>query len=110
MTTWEQNDIGVHIDDAVTTVEIHRPPNNFFDVELLRTLAEAYERIGKDSTCRAIVLCSTGKNFCAGAHFTNEEDRGPDDDPMAIYEQGARLFDIPIPVVARPPLRSGTRD
>ena len=63
-------DVGVTLDDEfVATVEIHRPPENYFDVALIRSLAEAYEALDADGGCRAIVLCSEGKHFCAGADF-----------------------------------------
>jgi enoyl-CoA hydratase/carnithine racemase len=52
-------------DDLVATVEIGRAPNNFFDVELVSSLADAYESLAGNDSCRAIVLCSEGKHFCA---------------------------------------------
>ena len=51
-------------------VEIHRPPDNFFDVKLIRSLAEAYAALDADPSCRAILLCAEGKHFCAGADFS----------------------------------------
>ena len=59
-------DIGT---DGVATVEIHRPPSNFFDAQLIRSISEVYEALDEDPACRAIVLCSEGKHFCAGANF-----------------------------------------
>src|SRR3989442_7712577 len=61
--------VTVH-DDFVATVEVHRPPNNFFDVALIQSLADAYEALDLRDECRAIVLCSEGKHFCAGAKLT----------------------------------------
>ena len=55
--------------DRVAVVEFSRPPNNYFDGELIRGIADAYERLDGDPGCRAIVLCSAGKHFCAGANF-----------------------------------------
>ena len=61
-------DITVDVgEDLVARVEIHRPPNNFLDAGLVADLADAYERLDGDEGCRAIVLCSEGKHFCAGA-------------------------------------------
>src|SRR5439155_1569186 len=45
--------------------------------------------------CRAIVLCSTGKHFCAGANFGG---RNPAEGPL--YEEAVRVFAAQTPVVA----------
>jgi len=67
-------DVSVHVaDDFVATVELHRPPNNYFDLVLIRSLAEALESVDADPACRAVVLCSQGKHFCAGANFGDGE-------------------------------------
>jgi enoyl-CoA hydratase/carnithine racemase len=85
-------------DDCVATVEIARPPNNFMDFELIRSLADAYETADADPRCRAIVLCSDGKHFCAGVDFTTApRDAGG---PAALYDQAVRLFRAATPVVA----------
>jgi 2-(1,2-epoxy-1,2-dihydrophenyl)acetyl-CoA isomerase len=88
-------DVGVTLDDGfVATVELRRPPNNFFDVSLVASLADAYEWLAADGRCRAIVLCSEGKHFCAGADFSGSGDTG------ALYREAARVFAAPLPVVA----------
>src|SRR6202034_125246 len=56
-------------DDFVAIVELHRPPDNYFDLTLIRSLADAYQALDADSRCRAIVLCAEGKHFCAGANL-----------------------------------------
>lgn len=92
--------------DHVATVEIHRPPNNFFDVGLIRTLADAYDVLDADDRCRAIVLCSEGKHFCAGADFSGAGAGGagsPGEGPGVesdLYRQASRLFANGKPVVA----------
>jgi len=60
----------------VATVELRRPPDNFFDVAMIRALAEAYQALDDDPACRVIVLCAAGKHFCAGANLGGE-DRAP---------------------------------
>jgi 2-(1,2-epoxy-1,2-dihydrophenyl)acetyl-CoA isomerase len=93
------SDVTVAVGDAhVATVEIHRPPANYFDAKLIRELADAYERIDADSSCRAVVLCSEGKHFCAGANFGAAS--SPADDPRALYREALRLFAAKTPVVA----------
>jgi enoyl-CoA hydratase/carnithine racemase len=61
-------DIGVDLDASmVATIEIRRPPHNFFDIDLIRQIADACEALDKDPACRAIVLAAQGTAFCAGA-------------------------------------------
>jgi enoyl-CoA hydratase/carnithine racemase len=88
--------------DFVAEVEIHRPPSNFFDVKLIRSLAEAYTALDDDASCRAIVLCSEGKHFCAGADFNAESDAEalPDEGASSLYREAVRLFRAGTPVVA----------
>jgi 2-(1,2-epoxy-1,2-dihydrophenyl)acetyl-CoA isomerase len=85
-------------DDHVATVEIHRPPNNFFDVQLIRSLASAYEAVDGRSDWRAIVLCSEGRHFCAGVDFTRPPSSAVG--TAALYEEAVRLFRTGTPVVA----------
>lgn len=82
-------------DDHVAVVEMHRPPNNFFDTALIASLADAFEKLD-DSPCRAIVLCAEGKHFCAGANFGG----GARDDAGDLYRHAVRLFEAKLPVVA----------
>lgn len=81
--------------EHVTLVEFSRPPNNFFDAPLVRQIADAYEQLAGERSTRAIVLCSEGKNFCAGANF-----HGPNPADDDLYEHAVRLFAAPLPVVA----------
>ena len=46
-----------------------RPPNNFFDIPLIKDIADAFESFDGDSDIRAIVLAAQGKAFCAGANY-----------------------------------------
>ena len=85
-------------DDRVAVVEIHRPPNNFFDVELIRSLAAAYEAVDGRPDCRAIVLCSEGRHFCAGVDFTAPPSTAVR--TATLYEEAGRLFRTGTPVVA----------
>jgi len=86
-------------DDFVATVELHRPPENYFDRALIRALADAYQALDADPRCRAIVLCSEGRHFCAGANLTGEDD-GLGGGPAALYREAIRLFEAAKPVVA----------
>ncbi len=98
-----REELSVTITDYVATVEIHRPPNNFFDLELIRQIADIYAKLDQDSNCRAIVLCSEGKHFCAGADFSARDSWGPEQlDAQAgnIYREAARIFQAEKPVIA----------
>ncbi|OOC55093.1 MULTISPECIES: enoyl-CoA hydratase/isomerase family protein [Nocardiopsis] len=94
-------ELSVRVDGHVGVLEIHRPPNNHFDHGVLRRLADAAEELAESGDCRALVLCSEGRNFCAGVDFAAG---GVGDDPVrnlsAIYGEGLRLFSLPVPVVA----------
>ncbi|HMN70672.1 MAG TPA: enoyl-CoA hydratase/isomerase family protein [Rhodoblastus sp.] len=93
---------GVHIEliGHVAVIEIDRPPNNFFDVTLIETLAGIFERLSSDPRCRAIVLASRGKVFCAGADFSARKDQPRGGGGGALYRAAARLFECDKPIVA----------
>ena len=84
-------------EDFVATVELRRPPDNYFDRALIRALADAYQALDADPGCRAIVLCSEGKHFCAGANLTGDS---LDGGPGSLYREAVRLFEAVTPVVA----------
>lgn len=88
-------DIHVDIRDYVATVEIRRPPNNFFDLSLIDQIATAFETLDKDDSCRSIVLCAQGKNFCAGNDFSKaaaDVTRVAGNRKNPLYDMGVRLF------------------
>ena len=92
-------DLNVTIgDDYVTTVEIDRPPHNYFDHGLIAALADCFTSLDDDDRCRAVVLCANGKSFCAGANFTAPRDGQPA--PGNLYEEAVRLFSTKTPIVA----------
>jgi 2-(1,2-epoxy-1,2-dihydrophenyl)acetyl-CoA isomerase len=80
----------------VGLVTLHRPPNNYFDTALIEAVAEAYEELDGSGWCRAIVLASEGRHFCAGLDFAGNADQ----DIAALYRGALRLFAAPLPVVA----------
>src|ERR1700759_5073446 len=97
-------DLTVTLSDHVATVEIQRPPANYFDLALIDALASAYEDLEAEPDCRAIVLGSAGKHFCAGARFGEPSgDAEQDADPVgtdALYARSLALFTLSKPVVA----------
>jgi len=86
-------------EDHVAVVEIRRPPNNFFDVALIGQLADALDELARSGQCRAVVLCSAGRHFCAGANFAAPASLGADGGPH-LYDMAIRLFCQPLPIVA----------
>jgi 2-(1,2-epoxy-1,2-dihydrophenyl)acetyl-CoA isomerase len=102
MTETRYGDVAIDIgDDHVAIAEIRRPPNNFFDLELIESLVLAFEALDADDRCRAIVLCSEGKHFCAGANFESGDNPStPPDSDRHLYDAAHDLFATRTPVVA----------
>ncbi|MFY9784128.1 MAG: enoyl-CoA hydratase/isomerase family protein [Pseudolabrys sp.] len=102
------SDIGIEKTGHVALVEIRRPPNNFFDIPLIKDIAGAFESFDEDSNIRAIVLAAQGKAFCAGANFGDgstldaqgrrSNEPGPGVAPL--YIEGNRLFRTKKPIIA----------
>jgi enoyl-CoA hydratase/carnithine racemase len=99
-------DIGVELKDMVATIEIRRPPHNFFDIELIHQIADACEALDKDPACRAIVLAAEGTAFCAGAKLGDGADvqdvlvkRSQAGQAGHLYIEAVRLFRTAKPMV-----------
>ena len=92
----------VTLEGHVATVVIDRPPNNHVSVELMSDLADALEGLDNSNNCRAVVLTSAGKAFCAGADLVAPD--GIAGKGMgginALYDQAVRLFSVETPIVA----------
>ena len=56
-------DIDVSHSGHVATIEIRRPPLNYFDLRLISDIADALETIDADALIRAVVLAAEGKAF-----------------------------------------------
>lgn len=107
---FSKTDITVDLDGFVATVEIHRPPHNYFNQAMVTAIADAYEFLARETDCRVIILASEGKSFCAGSsvvttgQLTTEEQQtvasGTTTGRNHIYEQGARMMQGEIPVIA----------
>jgi len=102
----QYGDVAVtRLDGHVAQCEIKRPPNNFFDHQLIMDLADCFEDIDKEKSIRAIVLCSEGKHFCAGANFGSTEraaelEKRTANDRNPLYDEAVRLFRCRKPVIA----------
>jgi enoyl-CoA hydratase/carnithine racemase len=102
------SDIGIEKSGHVALVEIRRPPNNFFDIPLIKEIAGAFESFDNDIYIRAVVLAAQGKAFCAGANFgdgstLDARGRRPDEPSPGVaplYVEGNRLFRTKKPIIA----------
>jgi len=102
------SDIGIEKRGHVALVEIRRPPNNFFDIPLIKDIASAFESFDEDGNIRSVVLAAQGKAFCAGANFGDgseldaqgrrRDEPGPGVAPL--YIEGNRLFRTKKPIIA----------
>ena len=99
-------DISVSLAGPVATVEMRRPPHNFFDSALVAELGTAFEALDADQECRAIVFAAEGRSFCAGADFSKRMDTGTVQESARspggkhLYKEGIRLFRTKKPIVA----------
>jgi len=104
-------EIAVEKQGFVATIEIRRPPLNFFDILLIRQIADALDEIDSDPSLRAVVLAAQGKAFCAGANFNDparqESEAAAKADPAAslgpinhLYLEAVRIFRNKKPIVA----------
>ena len=103
MTNLKIGDTSVRADGHVALIEIHRPPHNYFDAQLIQDLADAFDAMDNDHDCRAIVLASEGKSFCAGADFHATATRLGDEvsaTTSRLYQNAVRLFACGKPIVA----------
>jgi enoyl-CoA hydratase/carnithine racemase len=93
-------DVSVELSGNLAQVEIRRPPHNFFDVGLIRDLAKAFETLDQEPACRASVLASEGKSFCAGANFSARSESPESRGGNPLYAEAVRLFACKKPIVA----------
>ena len=109
-------DIGVEKVGHVGSIEIRRPPLNFFDISLINQIADALDEFDRDIEIRSSVLSAQGKAFCAGANFQDparqaqeaqEAEKKAKGDPADslgpinhLYIQAVRIFRCKKPIVA----------
>ena len=94
------DDIEVTVDNFVATVEIQRPPFNYFAYALIQQIADAFEAFDLDTGVRSIVLCAQGKAFCAGANFGDRSRSSENSDSgNHLYVEAVRLFKTGKPVI-----------
>lgn len=84
--------------DGVAFIEVSRPPHNYFDAALIGALADALDSADQRADVRVVVLCSSGRTFSGGVDIASTT--ASNVDAMAIYREGARLFDTRKPLIA----------
>jgi enoyl-CoA hydratase/carnithine racemase len=97
-------DLGIELlSGGIGLLEIRRPPNNFFDADLIEAIASAAHEMSQSDAARVLVLASDGKNFCAGADFGGVSDAAEvsaDEGARRLYTSAVRLFEAGLPIVA----------
>ncbi|MFE4500964.1 enoyl-CoA hydratase/isomerase family protein [Rhodococcus sp. NPDC056743] len=88
-------DVDIH-DSGVAVVTFTRGRNNYFDYDLIDTLATRLEELPA-AGARAVVLRTTSRHFCAGADFVGREDEQAG---RHVYDIVPRLFAQTLPIVA----------
>lgn len=84
----------------VALVELHRPPHNYVDPDVMQVLGDVLEAAA--ASRRAVVIASEGRSFCAGANFAagGGVHTSFRDAAARFYEQAMRVFTVPVPLVA----------
>jgi len=90
------SEISSSLNGPVAVLEIRRPPNNFFDEEVLRELAANVLEAEAHPSTRVIVLCSEGKHFSAGVDLRGIDAAGI----RRVYRHALALFMARRPIVA----------
>ena len=94
-----------HDEDGVATLTLNRPGQyNALSEELLISLQDELDRIGRTETLRVVVIAASGKAFCAGHDL--KEMRASDDRAVhqALFDRCGRMMmsihRLPQPVIA----------
>lgn len=97
-----EGDLRVTLEDGIGLLEMRRPPANHFDEALVGRIVDAARELDGDRRCRALVLASEGKHFCAGADFRAGGDFAGDRVSAAsrLYRRAVELFEIRTPLIA----------
>lgn len=92
-------DLTLTLDGHVATIEMCRPPHNYFDMSLIGGLVDVLHGLDSVDQCRAVVLGARGKSFCAGADFADANMSAPGT-AMQLYSRAIGIFESRKPIVA----------
>jgi enoyl-CoA hydratase/carnithine racemase len=88
------------IDGKVGVVTLAKPPHNLLDDQLINDLVAAYHAVVADG-CRAVLLRSTMRHFCAGAEMASWGTGTTIHTSQPRFEAMLRdIEDVPVPTVA----------
>jgi enoyl-CoA hydratase/carnithine racemase len=88
------------IDGKVGVVTLAKPPHNLIDDQLINDLVAAYRKVVADG-CRAILLRSSMRHFCAGAEMQSwGTGTRIHTDQAGLEAMLQDLEDVPVPTVA----------
>lgn len=99
-------DILVTTRDGVAVVSLNRPEvRNAVTLGMWRELADIFSNFAQDDGVRAVVLTSSGTDFCVGADVTQFDRIRENKDQSAAYEVSvdacsAAIANLPKPVIA----------
>ncbi|MCB1461618.1 MAG: enoyl-CoA hydratase/isomerase family protein [Nitratireductor sp.] len=93
------SDVTSQLRGQAGVVTLCRPPHNYFDEHSVARLLAAFRAFEADGNCRAIVLCSQGRSFCAGADFGGDGNGIDVEIAGRIYQSAIALFAITKPIV-----------
>ena len=96
-------ELEIKVCQHVAIVEMRRPPHNYFDLQFMTCLADAFEALEANADVRALVLCAQGKAFSAGANLTDPRSIPRSESELSvnpIYAEALRLFAVTKPIVA----------
>jgi len=103
MSTTDPVHVEIH-DDFVATIELCRPPHNFFSMDMIEGIGQALQSLDENPACRSAVLRAQGKNFCGGADFGGGTDfvgeGGRSYTVNELYDAAVAIFETDTPVVA----------
>jgi len=95
-------------DDGIATVTINRPEtHNAFNQEVIAELTTAFKKVHANAAVRAMILCSNGKSFSAGADlnwmrdmvgYSLQENQA---DAAKLAEMFYTLYHLNKPTIAR---------
>ncbi len=100
MTTPVFSKVHITLADHVATIEFGDDALNHLSVELMQELVHAWEWADAEPLCRAIVLCSTGRVFCAGVDFRSMAGTDGETSPRLLYQGALRLLTGSKPCIA----------
>ena len=91
--------VGFEINGAVGVVTLAKPPHNLIDSVLLDGILDSYRRAA-ESGCRAILLKSAMRHFCAGADVSGFAPGAPRRDQAGLERLLSDLEDVGLPTIA----------